>query len=206
MLLQINIRYILVFFILINELCAFSQGGKKREALKKINTIAQAEAFIKKNGPTSARMGNFTRIIDSIEYKEIKATFRVGDIFYDKRATYKILANEEEPLTRCQYILFDGHKMSKNKIDSLRILLLKQHNSGFPFKSLVKQFSLDSSLNAQDSGWFRKDKMGELFFKELSYRNIGDMFLFDYSDKKEFYVVLKTHEVLCADSWVFIAM
>lgn len=65
---------------------------------------------------------------------------------------------------------------------------------------------MDGSLNAQDSGWFRKDKMGELFFNELSYRNIGDMFLFDYSDKKEFYVVLKTHEVLCADSWVFIAM
>jgi hypothetical protein len=201
-----KIRFILLFLILINQAFLFAQNSKKIKALKKINTVAQAEAFIKKNGPTSARIGNFNRIIDSVEYKEIKAAFRVGDVFFDKRLIYKIIGNEEEPLFRCEYLVFDGNKMSKNTIDSLRSEIIKQYQSGVLFKSLAKQYSIGGKLSEGNSGWFRTSKMGEEFCIVLDYKDIGDIYLYDDSVKNVYYVVLKTHSVLCADSWVFVAM
>ena len=205
MLLKSKIRFILFFLISINQAFAFAQNSKKIKALKKINTVEQAEAFINKNGTTSARIGNFNRIIDSVEYKEIKAAFRVGDIFFDKRLIYKIIGNEEEPLFRCEYIVFDGNKISKNTIDSLRSEIIKQYRSGVFFKSLAKQYSIDGRLSQGNSGWFRTSKMGQEFCDELDSMEIGDIYLYDDSVKKNYYIVLKTHAVLCADSWVFVA-
>jgi len=192
--------------MLTNFSFVYGQGRKKTKALKKINTLAQAEVYIKRHGPTSASIGNFIQVIDSVEYNEIKAAFRIGDIFFDKKSIYKILANVEEPLYRCDYIFFDGNKMSKNKIDSLRSEIIKQYKAGVFFKSLAKQFSMDTNLNEGHSGWFHPSKMGEDFCLELDFMNLGDIYLFDNPSKKAFYVVLKTHEFLCADSWVFVAI
>jgi hypothetical protein len=206
MFLKVKIRYILFFLLLLNQAFVFSQNSKKIKALKKIKTVEQAEAFIKKNGATAARIGNFNRIIDSVEYKQIKAAFRVGDVFFDKRSIYKIIGNEDEPLFRCEYIVLDGNKLSENIIDSLRSEIIKQHKSGVLFKDLAKQYSTEGRLNEGNSGWFRASKMGEEFCAELDNKNIGEIYLFDDSVKKAYYVVLKTHSVLCADSWVFVTM
>jgi hypothetical protein len=206
MFVKLKLASILLCYIVLNQSYVLSQSGKRSKAIKKINTVAQAEAFIKKNGTTSARIGYFNRIIDSVEYKEIKAAFRVGDVFFDKRLIYKIIGNEEEPLFRCEYLVFDGNKMSKNTIDSLRSEIIKQYKSGVLFKSLAKQYSIGGKLSEGNSGWFRTSKMGEEFCIVLDYKDIGDIYLYDDSVKNVYYVVLKTHSVLCADSWVFVAM
>lgn len=206
MLLKNTIRFIPLFLILINCAFAFSQSEKKIKILKKINTVEQAESFIQKSGPSSARIGNFSRIIDSVEYQEIKAAFRVGDVFFDKKSIYKILGNDEEPLFRCEYIVFDGNKIAKDKIDTLRSEIIKKYKSGVLFTSLVKQYSIDGGAKEGNLGWFRTSKMGEEFCIELDNKNIGDIYLYDDSVKDAYYVVLKTHSVLCVDSWVFVAM
>ncbi len=203
---MIYLRFSLLFFALTIFPFVFGQGGKKMEALKKINSVSQAELYIQHHGPTSARIGNFSRIIDSTEYKEIEANYKVGDIFYYKKATIKILGNAVEPLSRCQYIVLDGNKMDKSKIDSLRGEIITKFNAGMPFKNLANQFSMELKPNGGDSGWFHKSRMGEGFCKDLTYKKIGDIFLFDNIEKNKFYIVLKTHAELYADSWVFVAM
>ncbi len=203
---MIPLRIVFLFFISMNTVFVLSQGGKKMEALKKIASVNQAESYIQRNGPTSARIGNFSRIIDSVEYKEIEANYQVGDIFYYKKATIKILGNTVEPLSRCQYIVLDGNKMTKPQIDSLRNEIISKFGAGMPFKNLADQFSMEAKKNGGDSGWFHKNRMGEAFCKELTYKKIGDVFLFDNVEKNKYYVVLKTHAELYADSWVFVAM
>jgi hypothetical protein len=48
--------------------------------------------------------------------------------------------------------------------------------------------------------------MGEAFCKDLTYKKMGDIFLFDNVAKNKYYIVLKTHAELYADSWVYVAM
>jgi parvulin-like peptidyl-prolyl isomerase len=196
----------LMVFALANFPFVFGQGGKKMEALKKINSVAQAEEYINRHGSTSARIGNFSRLIDSTEYKEIEANYKVGDVVFYKKYTIKILGGATEPLFRCQYIVLDGNKMNKAKIDSLRNEITTKFNAGIPFKSLANLYSMDVKTNDGDSGWFHKSRMGEAFCKDLLYKKIGDLFLFDNVEKKKYYIVLKTHAELYADSWVFVAM
>ena len=200
------LRMFLMVFALANFSSVFGQGGKKMEALKKINSVAQAEEYINRHGSTSARIGNFSRLIDSTEYKEIEANYKVGDVVFYKKYTIKILGGATEPLFRCQYIVLDGNKMNKAKIDSLRNEITTKFNAGMPFKSLANQYSMDVKTKDGDSGWFHKSRMGEAFCKDLLYKKIGDFFLFDNVEKNKYYVVLKTHAELYADSWVFVAM
>lgn len=195
-----------MFFAILFSTPAVCQGGKKIEALKKITSVNDVEAYTKRNGPTSARLGNFSRIIDSVEYKEIEANYKVGDIFYYRKSTIKLLGNSIEPLSRCQYIVLDGNKMTLAQIDSLRNEIITKFAAGMPFKNLADQFSMEAKKNGGDSGWFHKNKMGEAFCKELTYRKIGDIFLFNNAEKNKYYVVLKTHAELYADSWVYVAM
>ena len=202
---MVRLRFLFIFLMLTNFF-VYGQGGKKTKALKKINTLAQAEVYIKRHGPTSARIGNFSRIIDSTEYKEIEANYKVGDIFFGKKATYKLLGNQIEPLSRCQYILFDGNKISKFKIDSLRSEIITKLSTGTTFTSLAKKYSMDLKTKEGDSDWFHRSRMGEAFCTVLNTKKIGDVFVFDNIEKNKFYVVLKTHTELYADSWVFIAM
>jgi hypothetical protein len=202
---SIRVLFIFLFTILISK-PANCQGGKKVEALKKMTSVNDVVAYTQRNGPTSARLGNFSRLIDSVEYKEIEANYKVGDIFYYKKSTIKILGNTVEPLSRCQYIVLDGNKMSKSQIDSLRSELLSKFGAGMPFKNLANQFSMEGKLNGGDSGWFHKSRMGDLFCKELTYKKLGEIYLFDNVEKNKYYVVLKTHAELYADSWVYVAM
>lgn len=205
--LMMYLRLFLLFLVLTSFSSVFGQGGKKMEALKKINSATEAEEYINRHGSTSARIGNFSRLIDSTEYKEIEANYKVGDVVFYKKYTIKILGSAIEPLFRCQYIVLDGNKMNKAKIDSLRNDITTKFNAGMPFKSLAYQYSMDlKTTDGGDSGWFHKSRMGEAFCKDLLYKKIGDLFLFDNVEKKKYYVVLKTHAELYADSWVFVAM
>ena len=182
------------------------QSGKKIEALKKINSVSDAQQYIKNHGPTSAKIGNFSRKIDSLEYKEIESNYKVGDIFYYKKWTVKILCNAIEPIFRCQYIVLDGNKWTSYQVDSIRNEVLTKYANGMPFKNLAIQYSMETKVNGGDSGWFHQTRMGEAFCKNLSYKKIGEIFLFDDVEKKKYYVVLKTHSEQYADSWVFVAM
>lgn len=199
-------RIIVLSIAVFSTSFALSQGGKKIEALKKITSISQAKAYIQGNHKPTARLGNFSKFIDSIEYKEIQANFKVGDVFYHKKATVKLLGNEVELISRCQYIYLDGNKLSRSKIDSLRTEIILKFNAGVPFKNLANQFSMEPKVNGGDSGWFHKSRMGEKFCNDLTYKKLGEIYTFDNEAKNAFYVVLKTHNDMSFESWVYIAM
>lgn len=197
-------RFFFFLFISLSGISVFAQGNSKTEALKKIKTVEQAEAFIKKLDTKSGSIGRFNAIVDSTEYKEISKNYKAGDIFFGKRSTYKLLEKEQEIVYRCQYIYLDGNQFSKEKIDSLRNEILTKFKSGTSFKTLSDLYSMDGNKKGGDLGWFHKEKMGAEFGASVAEHAKGQIFTCDADSKKAYYVILKTHIEMPADSWVYI--
>lgn len=195
---------LIVMFAVVASQSLAQKTEKKIVTLARINSIEEAEAYVQKN--PKARVGRFNRNIDSVEYKEISKNYRIGDIFFGKKLTYKLLKQESETIYSCQYIVFDGTQLPKHTIDSLRITLLNQAKSGVPFYSLIETMKRTVNSKGGDSGWFHKEKMGTEFISQLISHQIGDIFLLDDNAKQMYYVVYKNTNESFAQSWVFIAM
>lgn len=200
-----SLKYCLIFILAIFSFQSLAQKKEKKVVtLSRINSIEEAEEYVKKN--PKARVGRFNRTIDSIEYKEISKNYRVGDIFFGKKVTYKLLKQESEPIYSCQYIVFDGNQLPKQTIDSLRISLLNQAKNGVPFYSLIETMKRKVNAKGGDSGWFHKERLGTEFVGQLISHNVGDIFLLDDVANQKYYVVYKNANESFAQSWVFIAM
>lgn len=191
----------------ISGMLAFAQGTSKMETLKKIKTVEQAESLLKKMDPRNGAIGRFNSVIDSVEFKEITRDYKIGDVFFGRKLTYKILSKEKEVIYRCQYICLDGNAYSKEKADSVRQEILSKFHSGIPFEKLVAQYAgKDATRKGGDSGWFHKEKMGTTFSQAMENHSKGQVFNIDDPEKKAYYIVLKSHSEITADSWVYITL
>ncbi len=184
----------------------FGQGTSKIETLKRIKTVEQAESLLKKLDPNNGSIGRFNCVIDSVEYKEITQNYKIGDVFFGKKLTYKVLQKEKEVIYRCQYIYLDGKTYSKEKADSVRNDIISKHHSGTSFEKLAALYPSVHTKKGGDSGWFHKEKMGAGFSQAVADHSRGQIFTFDDPEKKGYYVVLKSHSEMQADSWVYITL
>lgn len=186
---------------------ALAQGTSKKETLKRINTLEQAQSFLEKAEPSKGAIGRFNSIIDSVEYKEITRDYKIGDVFFGKKLTYKILKKEKEVIYRCQYIHIDGNVYSKAQADSIRSQIISKYHSGIAFDKLAAQHSsATAGKKGGDSGWFHKEKMGETMYRSLEEHSKGQLFTVDDPASNSYYVVVKSHNELQADSWVYITL
>lgn len=196
------------YFVFLLMILSFQSLAQKKESkvvtLERINTLEEAEAYVQKH--PKARIGRFNRNIDSIEFKEISKNYRIGDIFYGKKLTYKLLKQEIEPIYSCQFLVFDGTQLSKQTIDSLRIDVLSKAKNGMPFYALVEIMKRTGNAKGGDTGWFHKEKMGTEFVSQLTSHNVGDIFQLDDVANQKYYVIFKNTNESFAQSWVFIAM
>lgn len=183
-----------------------AQGTSKTETLKRIKTVEQAELLLKKLEPEKGFIGRFNCMIDSVEYKEINTNYKIGDVFFGKKLTYKVLKKEKEEIYRCQYIFLDGNKYSKEKADSLRNDIIAKHHAGASFDKLAALYPSPGAKKGGDSGWFHKERMGHAFSQAVADHSRGQVFTFDDAEKKGYYVVLKSHSEIQADSWVYITL
>lgn len=184
-----------------------AQGTSKMETLKKVNTLEQAESLLKKLDPKYGSIGRFNSVVDSVEYKEICRDYKIGDVFFGRKLTYKILQKEKEVIYRCQYIYFDASLYTKEKADSLRNDIIAKYNSGTSFEKLSMQYpSGNTAKKGGDSGWFHQEKMGAEFSQSIANHSRGQIFTFDDPQNKGYYVVLKSHNEMQADSWVYITL
>lgn len=192
--------------MIIPSMAFYAQGTSKVETLKKIKTIKDAETLLKTIAPNAGAIGRFNSIADSVEYKEISKNYGIGDIFYGKKLTYKILKKEKETINRCQYIYLDGNVYNHAQIDSIRNEIIAKFNAGTSFKTLSDKYGMDGNKNGGELGWFHSEKMGEEFMTTYEGRSKGEIFACNVTSKKAYYVILKTHGSMIADSWVYITL
>ena len=152
---------LLLSFVFLAGFPAWSQGNSSRtEILKKIRTVEEAEKMLAKLDPNFMSIGRFNAIVDSVEYKEITRNYKIGDVFFGRKSTYKILKKEKETVYRCQYIFLDGNVHSQQKIDSLSNEIIARFQSGTSFRTLSDRYSMDGNKNGGELGWFHKERMG----------------------------------------------
>jgi len=188
-------KVILLLSILINiPLNAQTKDEAKKvlETVKNLNEIK----VIKKKHPDWLIFKDKTYYSDSLNFPEVVHAY-VGDIVPkilagNNQYLVKILAVKNLELSRVSYIYLDGRNLSKQKIDSIRHLIIKKYKNGEDFVKLVQQFSMDSNETG-DTGWFSKGVMIKEFENAVWSHQKNDIFTVDFPKKSWYHVVLKTH-------------
>ncbi|MBO9702710.1 MAG: peptidylprolyl isomerase [Sporocytophaga sp.] len=172
--------------------------NEAKKALTKINSLDQIDQ-LRAQHPKWTISTDLTLESDSSEFPDIVKA-NVGDIlkkqYIPQGPTYliKILEEREEELCKVKYVFLDGRgTLSKEKIDSLRTVIIDRYNNGDYFGTLVKDYNMDSNQTGE-LDWFYKGIFVDEFDSAVRKRKQGDLFTVDVDDEKWYYVVLKTHD------------
>ena len=197
-----NNKVLLFVTLLLSSAFVFGQSQQEaKKLLKKINKTEQINKYKKKTKYSDWQIRKVTTMgIDSAIYPKA-VTAQIGEIFtntYDNgkiNVLFKVLHRSIVEICKVQYIFFDGSKMVKNEIDSIRSVILEKFNSGTDFTTLVKEYTMDGNPTGE-LPWFYKGIMVEEFEEAVMPREKGEIFTVDVESRKWYYVVLKTHDNL----------
>ena len=164
------------------------------EKFQKINTLQQAEQFVKDNPllkPTIFKLssGKDSSLINKRFLRQNK-----GDIFSVGYVSYKVLDAMDTVNYRASYVFLDGGSLSNSEIDSLKKMIVQKAQSGTPFDQLSDQYTMDGNTTHGDTDWFFGIYMFPAEFQEaVKNHKVGDIFFVDVADKQWHYIVKKTH-------------
>ena len=173
--------------------CFLSHAQSKKIDLQKINTLSEAEAFVKANPNTEAKLFSMISSKDNGELimplyqKKPRFTFRIDNY------TYRILQVDSALSFRVSYIYLDGKKLSKKEIDSVRNIIMTRYKRGFSFAELASVYSMDGN-GSGDTGWFTENQMAKTFETAVRSHKKGEIFTIDTPEENWYHVVLKTYE------------
>lgn len=156
--------------------------------LEKINSIEEAENFIKLN--PKAEITTLEISNDSLDY--YKNRFLEKDMI-DKN---RIVKTEPIVSMRVSYIYLDGSKLTINDINEKRKEIIKLYKKGKPFEELVAIYNMDSNTSKGDLGWFNEGVMHKTFEDVIKNHKKNDLFEVDIPENKWYYVILKTYNDL----------
>ena len=184
----------IVGLLLLGWLPSFAQTTVT-EKFQKINTTAEAQAFVDANAGLKPYLFKLTSAKDSsLIYKRLLRQNK-GDIFSVGYVTYKVLEAKEKIQFRANYIFLDGSSLSPAQIDSLRKIIVTKAAAGTPFEQLSDQYTMDGNTTHGDTGWFFGEEMLPKEFQEAVHNHkLGEIFQVDVADKQWHYIVKKTYD------------
>lgn len=184
----------IVVLLVLTSFAAFSQQTVT-EQFQKINTLAQAEAYIAANAalkPVIMRVvwGKDSSLIDKRILRQKK-----GDVFNVGYVTYKVIDATESVNYRSSYIFLDGSSLTPKEVDSLKTLIVKKINAGEDWNKLSDQFTMDGNTTHGDTGWFfGKEVVPEELQDAIAKHKKDEVFFVDVSEKQWHYIVKKTYD------------
>ncbi len=184
----------IVGLLLLGWLPSFAQTTVT-EKFQKINTTAEAQAFVDANAGLKPSLFNLTSAKDSSLIDKRLLRQNKGDIFSVGYVTYKVLEAKEKIQFRANYIFLDGSSLSPAQIDSLRKIIVTKAAAGTPFEQLSDQYTMDGNTTHGDTGWFFGEEMMPKEFQEAVHNHkLGEIFQVDVADKQWHYIVKKTYD------------
>lgn len=156
------------------------------QSLDSINSLEEAENFMKNNPNLRFETSSFVTTKDSIDYYKkvfLKEDFKKNNCVVEMQNTSSMRVN---------YIYLDGSKLSLKEINKRRELILGKLKKGISFAILAKEFTMDGSDG--DLGWFDDGVMHLTFETEIKKHKKGDIFTVDIPENNWYYVVEKTYE------------
>lgn len=187
-------KYTLVLAGLILSLFAVAQPTVT-EQFQKINTVAEAEQYVKDNPnlkPAILKIasGKDSSLIDKRLLRQKK-----GDVFSVGYVTYKVIDMTEDIAFRASYVFLDGSSLSPAEIDSLKKIIAQKAAAGTPMEQLSDQYTMDGNTTHGDTGWFfGEDQMPKEFQDAIKNHKQGEVFFVDVSEKQWHYIVKKTYD------------
>ena len=164
------------------------------EKFQKINTLQQAEQFVKDNPLLKPTIFKLSSVKDSSLINKRLLRQNKGDIFSVGYVTYKVLDAMDTVNYRASYVFLDGGSLSNSEIDSLKKMIVQKAQSGTPFDQLSDQYTMDGNTTHGDTDWFFGIYMFPAEFQEaVKNHKVGDIFFVDVADKQWHYIVKKTH-------------
>ena len=184
----------IVGLLLLGWLPTFAQTTVT-EKFQKINTTAEAQAFVDANAALKPSLFNLTTAKDSSLIDKRLLRQNKGDIFSVGYVTYKVLEAKEKIQFRANYIFLDGASLSPAQIDSLRKIIVTKAAAGTPFEQLSDQYTMDGNTTHGDTGWFFGEEMMPKEFQDAVHNHkLGEIFQVDVADKQWHYIVKKTYD------------
>jgi hypothetical protein len=196
-------KLLLVLNFILLTLLSFGQTRKDEclKLLEKITSRDKAEALIAKDSTLKGAIKELYELPDTTLFYKYLFTKKPGyvEVFETKGHTddyiIKILSNETVVNYRVNYIYLNNWKCSKNKIDSLRLVIYEKIKQGNDFNELVMEYSMDGSAKrGGDTGWFEKKQMVRTFESAVKNHKTGDIYSVDIPKYKWYYIVKNTYE------------
>lgn len=187
-------KIIIAALFLLSSATIFGQPTV-RDQFEKINTVAQAQAYINANPQLKPEllylsMGKDSTLIDKRLLRQKK-----GDIFSVGYVTYKVIEAKDTVDFRANYIFLDGGSLSNSEIDSLKKIIVAKLNAGTPIEQLSDQYTMDGNKTKGDTGWFYGEYSFPKEFQDaVEAHKLGEIFFVDVAEKQWHYIIKKTHE------------
>jgi parvulin-like peptidyl-prolyl isomerase len=187
-------KTVLVSFFLLVSATIFAQQTLT-EKFQKINTVAEAQAFVDANAALKPAIIHLSYGKDSTTFDRRLLRQKQGDVFSVGYVTYKAIESQETVNYRANYIFLDGSTLSPTQVDSMRKLILKKYADGASFDQLSDQYTMDGNTTHGDTGWFFGVEMLPKEFQDaVAAHKLGDIFAVDVSEKQWHYIVKKTYD------------
>jgi PPIC-type PPIASE domain len=187
-------KYSLVALFLLFSTAIFAQPTVT-ERFQKIQTMAEADQFIKDNAPLKPTILKLASGKDSSLIEKRLLRQKKGDIFSVGFVTYKVVEQTEDVAYRANYVFLDGASLTASQIDSMKKIIVQKASSGAVFEQLSDQYTMDGNTTHGDTGWFFGEEMMPKEFQDaVKNHKFGDVFFVDVSDKQWHYIVKKTYE------------
>lgn len=170
-------------------LIAFSNINAQKIDLSAINSVADAEEYIKRDTSVFVIIDYISTTKDSLTYYENQ--------FNEKAKTENIKFLEAKPSVsmKVNYIFFDGKKLSKKEIDLKRQEILDLYEKGISSDELVAQYTMDHNVKPGGNfGWIDDVNVEPTFREAVKKHKKGDIFLVDTPELNWYHVVFKLYD------------
>jgi hypothetical protein len=182
--------------------CIFSQflfAQSIDNKLQKINSLKQANAFLKSNKSVNGSVYSLNSVMDSITLINLK-NIKAEQIIKTDSFIYKIINEFDIEVNKVSYIYLNGALIDKTSIDSLRDIIISKYNSGTKFEDLVEIYNMDSNKSGE-LGWFTDGIMVKSFEIAIKSKSLNSIFTVDIPENNWYYVVLKTNNQRVSKSY-----
>jgi hypothetical protein len=167
--------------------------------LQKINSLKQANAFLKSNKSVNGSVYSLNSVMDSITLINLK-NIKAEQIIKTDSFIYKIINEFDIEVNKVSYIYLNGALIDKTSIDSLRDIIISKYNSGTKFEDLVEIYNMDSNKSGE-LGWFTDGIMVKSFEIAIKSKSLNSIFTVDIPENNWYYVVLKTNNQRVSKSY-----
>ena len=190
-------KYLLLLCFLAPILALGQTKRQLKKALAQVDSLDQIDPFITKyKNRAVIEILDFYSVDTTYDksLRELKKNRVLTTKSQSSTTFYKAVHVKPELEFRVSYIFFDGKKLSRTEIDSLRSLVIDRYLQGVPFAKLNNEYNMDKVALGGEMGWFKSGHTVPPFEAGIKDRKKGEIFKVDVEDRDWYYVVLKTHD------------